>query len=737
MMRTIKNVGLNERIVEALYGSGSADFVRSTCATLLADFAPSALAGEPDDAGNAAARSCASLPQDPRQQLRVAIRAVFESWRGRSVRDACERLGIPPDLGTAVVVQMMVFGNRDGRSGSGVVHTREPQTGDGTLAGDFALTAQGDAVVSGQRAIRPESWRDVQEMPGVLADLERFCRRLERELGWAQDVEFTVESGRLWMLQARKANLAPLAVVRCAVDLLEEGVIGSRREALAHAIPMLPALSTKQFDPRSIDDARRLGVGVDTVAGAVSGFVVVAPADDGSARARDERVEQACRALWSEGKPVVLVSDEMDPDLVPALKYVDGIVARRGGKNCHLAIVARKMRLPTITGCDGLIVGNSWADFDGVRVAQHEPISMDGGTGRVYRGTLETVACSRASPERDVVARWMDELDYRLPWAVAAHLGLSAAEVDGIRSTIPRSVEDLPWQTEKARVIELLVRAFPRESRIGMTVVAAHDADRLLQELLRSVDEGFEPGVRSCFTGESPFGKAPWEMGLTEDLARAFVAGRPDYAEKRRCKPDGDWGPYPEWVAPGSSITELVVMDNPPGLGLRKEASRERHFVFNVQCNACKNTVVVELLLKTDQLRDIERLEQDRAIYVTLHLDQDRPEGKRALHYRFGADHVTAGEQPSPLEFWEHDSERCCEMLSPKAWRVARWVGKRVFGEWWSLPVALSYRLMFLSRHGLDVLEAQGRCDLEGNVEYALIYDCKGREEGRVSRGGV
>ncbi len=741
MMITIKNVGLNGEIMRAMINSGTSNFAYETYLILLRDLGETMgiskeeidrILRESDRRSiDVVSRIDRLLPQDPWVQLESAIKDVFQSWNSPTAQNGRNMLGIPWDMGTACVVQMMVFGNWDSQSGSGVVHTRDPQTGDSKLIGDFALAAQGDAVVSGQRVIRPENWQDIEKLPRVLVDLERYCRWLEREYGWAQDVEFTVESNCLWMLQTRKANLSPRAVVKSAVDLLNERVLKSKREAMKHAIPALPVLSIKRFDPQAIESATCIARGVDTVSGAVSGTMVIAQAGSHLS------AEAKCKELHDKGKPIVLVTDEMDPVLVPTLGYIAGILAKSGGKNCHLAIITRKKHIPTITGCDEMRVGDSWVNFGQLRVNEFEPISIDGSTGQVYQGVIETAESRARSAEQDLITHWMEELDYKLPWAIAAYLDLGMHKVDKIRACIPANIEDLPWQTEKARVIDLLVRAFPKGSRIGMTVMAADDKNTLLQELYRAVDEGFEPGVRTCFVQSPPFGKAPWEMGLTRELAEKFVEGHPDYVKERRCKIDGNWGTYPEWLQSSAYITELVVMDNPPGLGLKDAASRERHFVFNVQCDETKNSVIIELLLDTDQLRDIEHLVQSKAIYITLHLDQDSAMFKGPLYYRFGSDHVVGAEQASPLEFWEHESERCQNLLVSKAWRIAQWVGKRVFSDWWLPPVALPYRMMFLSRHGLDVLEVQGRCELDGTVEYARIYDCKGREEEKQAQAIV
>ncbi len=743
MMSTIKNIGLTAPILQNFFNSGAALFASSTCLTLLREYSDAVESINDTYTGintqfekypNQAIEALNTLiPQDPWEQLKTAIESVFKSWNSQKLQKEREQRGYASDMGTACTVQMMVFGNRDQTSGSGVVHTRDPQTGAKVLNGDFALEAQGDAVVSGQRVISPENWREIEKLPGVLNDLDKHSRLLEKKYGWAQDIEFTVESNHLWLLQTRKANLDSEATIKTAVDMVNEGLIYSRREALKFAIPAIIGLSILQFDPDIIKNTKVITRGLDTVSGAASGILVVACM---KSLAKDVKVavaaqiEATCRNLHENGQNVVLVTDEMDTELVPALEYVNGILSKNGGKNCHLAIIARKKRIPTVVGCDSLEfeelkaikVGNS-------RINAGDSISIDGSSGFVYAGLIKMAARSEVTPETITIHSWMNEYGYRFPWAVAAYTELSLDHQNEIQSSIPNNIEDLPWQTEKARVIDLIVKAFPPESRLGMTVIAATDNKQLLVELNRSIDAGFEPGVRSCFIKSPPFGKAPWEMGLTKELAKKFVGGDPAYIKERRCKIDGDWGTYPDWINSSPFITELVVMDNPPGLGLKDSNSRERHFVFNVQCNDAKNDVVVELLLNTDQLRDIERLEQPNAIYISMQLDQNKSYFKQPLRFKFGSHHGTDLTNQAPVEFWDYESAQYKSQLNSKSWRIAQSVSQTVFNSWWEPPYALPYRMMFLSQHGLDVLEVQGRCDLDGNIEYIRIYDCKGRDE--------
>jgi phosphohistidine swiveling domain-containing protein len=742
MMSTIKNVGLTQAVIKEL---GSKEFVADILITITREFVEIFNDKEQGPESSIVGFNKAGLeerinylftliPENPKKQLEMAIKAVFRSWKSPGVQKVRAINGIPQGMGTACIVQKMVFGNRDKNSGSGVVHTRDPQTGENILNGDFTISAQGDAVVSGQRIIRPENWNALSTFPGMIMKLENACQWLEKEYYWAQDVEFTIESNQLWILQTRNANLSPKATVRVAIDMLQKGLIPTKRDALRYAMPVISELSIKRFI--STINGNIIAKGVDAVAGATSGSIVISFMHSGRSKQKiAQEVEKACIELKKAGKSIVLVTDEMDPELLPALEYVNGILSHGGGKNCHLAIIARKMRIPTIIGCDIMEVSESSIIINKIILKPGDELSIDGSSGDVYAGLIPTVVTEENIDGLDEVNRWIDELDYRLPWALGTYPELSQEDIKAIQEAMPQNIEDIPWQTEKARVIELLARTFPKGSRLGMTVIDSHDKDGLLIQLYRSVDEGFEPGVRSCYVKNPPFGKAPWEMGLNRELAEKFVAGNPDYIKDRRCKIDGAWGTYPDWISSSEYITELIVMDNPPGLGLKDSSSREQHFVFNVQCNEAKKEIVVELLINTDQLRDIEKLEQSEAIYISMQLDQGKPFYKHPLRYSFGYYHIVGNnKQCPPLEFWEYEAAKYSTFLGNKSWNIAESVASKVFNQWWIPPFALPYRMMFLSHHDLDVLEVQGRCDKDGNVEYALIYDCKGRDETRQAR---
>ena len=321
------------------------------------------------------------FPDDPSQQLRGAITAVFGSW-GNDRAVAYRRLyGIPDTWGTAVNVQTMVYGNTGEESGTGVAFTRNPATGENVFYGEFLVNAQGEDVVAGVRTGRPVSeLADV--FPPAYAQLLEVCRTLERELRDMQDFEFTVENGRLFMLQTRNGKRTGPAAVRIAVDMVEEGLITSD-EALMRVDPeALNQLLRPVFSPESMRAAlaerRVVARGLAAGPGAATGRVVFNAPD---------------AETWAErGENVLLVRIETSPEDIRGMDAAQGILTARGGMTSHAALVARQMGKVCVAGCEALDIDyvSRTMTVDGQVVKEGDWVSIDGFTGEVILGQLET-----------------------------------------------------------------------------------------------------------------------------------------------------------------------------------------------------------------------------------------------------------------------------------------------------------------------------------------------------------
>jgi pyruvate, orthophosphate dikinase len=347
------------------------------------------------------------FPSDPYEQLELAIKAVFASWFGKRAVDYRNNQKIAHDLGTAVNVVTMVFGNMGDDSGTGVAFTRDPNTGEKALFGEYLTNAQGEDVVAGIRTA-PKIAQMATDMPEVYAEFGRIGEQLERHYRDVQDLEFTIERGKLYMLQTRSAKRTAAAAVKIAADLVDEGVI-SRDEALMRIEPAhVDQLLRDQFDPAARATATRIAKGLNASPGAAVGRAVFDA---------DVAVEWVGR-----GERVVLVRIETSPDDFHGMAVAQGILTARGGATSHAAVVARQIGKPCVAGCHELLVdyGAKTATANGVTFREGDEISLDGTTGEVFLGALPTVSARfEDQPELQRILGWADEVRRMQVWTNA------------------------------------------------------------------------------------------------------------------------------------------------------------------------------------------------------------------------------------------------------------------------------------------------------------------------------
>ncbi len=348
------------------------------------------------------------FPTDVLKQLELAIKAVFNSWMGRRAVDYRNQFKIPHDLGTAVSVVTMVFGNMGDDSGTGVAFTRDPSTGKKEIYGEFLANAQGEDVVAGIRT--PMSISKMRDLwPTVYRQFEEIADRLEKTYKDVQDLEFTVERGKLYMLQTRNAKRTGKAAVVTAVEMVNEGLI-SKEEALKRIQPMhVQQILVPQFDPASRKKAGEpIGKGLAASPGAAVGKVVFDP-DRAAARA-------------AEGEPVVLARKETSPEDFHGMAPAVGILTSRGGSSSHAAVVARQMGKPCIAGAEeiDIDVANQRLTAHGTTLHEGDWISLDGTTGEVFAGRISTVEPDlKRETELLTLLGWADEIRTIGVWANA------------------------------------------------------------------------------------------------------------------------------------------------------------------------------------------------------------------------------------------------------------------------------------------------------------------------------
>ncbi len=318
------------------------------------------------------------FPQDPKEQLIEAVKAVFRSWDNPRANVYRKMNEIPYEWGTAVNVQQMAFGNSGDRSGTGVAFTRNPATGEKKLFGEYLINAQGEDVVAGVRTPSPISHLK-EQMPEVYDQFSDIATRLENHFKDMQDMEFTIEDGHLYMLQTRNGKRTATAALKVACDLVDEGMIDEEEAVLRVEPKQLDALLHPQFDAEALKKAKAIGHGLAASPGAACGKVVFS-ADD-------------AKAWKKKGEKVILVRLETSPEDIEGMASSQGILTVRGGMTSHAAVVARGMGTCCVSGCGAIVVDYDKKQFTlgGKTIREGDYISIDGSTGNVYDTAIPTV----------------------------------------------------------------------------------------------------------------------------------------------------------------------------------------------------------------------------------------------------------------------------------------------------------------------------------------------------------
>jgi pyruvate,orthophosphate dikinase len=492
------------------------------------------------------------FPEDPDEQLRLAIEAVFASWNNKRAIDYRNFNKIPHDLGTAVNVQTMVFGNMGNDSATGVAFTRNPATGEKKLYGDYLINAQGEDVVAG---IRNTSAIDKlgDELPGVAEQFQEIAQRLERHYGDVQDLEFTVERGHLYMLQTRSAKRTAAAAVKIAVDMVGERLI-SDEEAIKRVEPgQVVQLLLPRFDEEDIARARRegneLAHGVNASPGAAVGKVILDA----------DRAEAAGKA----GEQVILVRQETSPDDVHGMLVARGILTSRGGTGSHAAVVARGLGLPAVVGCEGIRVDYEERCFEvlGTDVVIHEgeEISIDGTTGTVYKGTIQTVE-PNFEDEHDLrtLLGWADKARTLGIWANADYpRDAERAITFGAEGIGLCRTEHMFMEQERLPIVQQMI--------LAPTVKERQEALDKLLPFQRGDFEGIFRAMRNPKTGEG----YPVVIRLLDPPLHEFLPNYEDLlVEVTRLEDAG--GPQEELEQKRTLLRAVAAMrEANPMLGLR------------------------------------------------------------------------------------------------------------------------------------------------------------------------
>lgn len=441
MMDTVLNIGLNDEIAETMVQlTNDRRFVFDLYRRLIQMFG-SVVMGVPDEAFEVVITSRRKLagvstdselkaadwevvtrrfkeiyrtftrsdfPTDPFEQLRLATEAVFKSWNGRRAIDYRNAAGIAHDLGTAVNIQTMVYGNIGDNSATGVAMSRNASTGENEPEGDFLVNAQGEDVVAGIRLTQPlHELKAI--MPTAYDEFLTIARKLEKHYRNMQDMEFTIENGKLWLLQTRDGKRTAQAEVKIAVDMVEEGLI-NKEEAVWRVKPaQVDFFLHPQLDNQALKSARKIATGLNVSPGAAVGMVAF-------------DADTAERWAKEEGRKVIMVRPETKPDDVHGMLAAQGILTSRGGRTSHAALVARQFGKPAVVGVMELNIDLDLRHMsigEDVSVKEGDWISLDGTQGIVYLGQVPTVVPDIKNPYLIKLLGWADDIRTLGVWANA------------------------------------------------------------------------------------------------------------------------------------------------------------------------------------------------------------------------------------------------------------------------------------------------------------------------------
>lgn len=717
--------------------------------------------------------------EDPYEQLWMSIKAVWDSWDTPSNRAYRQSLGLSDDTWTAVVVQMMVFGNKNELSGTGVVYSRDLRTGErrDPLPGSYLSVAQGEDVVSGEAKADDDlrSLKNTNEK--IYKKLVKYVNLLENEYKNPLDIEFTIEDGKLWLLQARTAPLSDRALIQFVVDAASNnsGLLESVTNLLQGQVQLKltereaverirPSLMERLYLPVFSNDAKKKAlIAKKLIAKGI-------PASPGVAVGRIAVSLDAAQEFARNKQPFIWVRDALDPKEHQIMRSSAGVISMKSSVGSHGAIMANVLKRPCVVCCDGLEEVNEAAKYvivNGRKINEIEnvEISVDAMTGEIFLGTLATEK-AKAFPALTTFEQWWSKYDGtkensglitpddgrpHSPWGNAT-LPRRYATIDEFREQIRGFLASKGWNTEKAQVPEAM-KILPEEMRIKQVVVDAKDKAGLAQAM-RDVFKERKPdgtpvywnGPRTAL-GPGAEGAAPWQMGMNRDeQIDEFLTNR-NFKGVEKAKSGG----YPRWMNPDpsdpwkSAPVQIIVMYDPAEKGV--EEFESEHFVCNVSCRSNPDEVMVDVNLGTAQLRSFEKISPDALIRLTMELNPVLPDyrGKRTVS--FGRKHWNLDTFQSLPDFRRYNKEELEKVLEEKmgngelssealvalvgkrATEIARFIELTVFGTWWN-EYELPYRMRALDEvFSLQVLEIQGRANLEGMVTWFLVYDAKGRDE--------
>jgi len=568
------------------------------------------------------------FPQDPTDQLMMAVEAVFKSWNSNRAFAYRNAAGIAHDLGTAVNVQAMVFGNMGNDSGTGVAMSRNATTGEAKLEGDYLINAQGEDVVAGIRITKPIA-ELARDLPEAYAEFDAIAKRLEKHYRNMQDMEFTIEKGKLWLLQTRDGKRTAQAAVRIAVDMVDEGLI-STDEALMRVEPdHVDFFLHPQFEAASkaaaVEGGRQIALGLNVSPGAAIGVVAFDP--------------DLAEAWAKEGKDVILGRPETKPDDVHGMLAANGIVTTRGGRTSHAALVARQFGKPAVVGASELTIDlqDRTMRVGDVVVNEGDWLSVDGTTGEVFVGKVETRVPDMDDPWLTRILEWADERRVLDVWANADY----PSDAERARSYGARGIglcrtEHMFFDPERLPVVQRMITAETQEERDEYTLSLLPHQREDFAGLFRAMD-GYPVVIRLIDPPLHEFLPGWDELALALSDLKIRLAHAADLKEM-----DGLLGE----IAEKSEMLERVesLREQNPMLGLRgvrlgilrPELTRMQvRAIFEAACAVTREGVDVQPEIMIPLTSHVNELRRQRSVLEKEAKDVMAEQGLE-IDYKFG-----------------------------------------------------------------------------------------------------
>lgn len=695
------------------------------------------------------------IPSDPIQQVFSAVESVFRSWNNPGAISYRQRYGIPDSIGTAVNVQIMVFGNKKD-SGSGVLFSRNTDNGAKELIGDFGSQMQGEEIVNGKNKRKTIPIPQLGRIkPKLHKELSDYVKILEKEYQEVQDIEFTVESGKLWLLQTRKARRSPLANIIFNIDLYREGLI-SREKCYKSILPSdIRAVQALQFIRKEEAKAQTQSL-----------FSSGRCASTGVAVGKLALSLDDIELLKTKGDSVIYATDYIDQDDFSFIARTDGIITLKGSPSSHIAIILKSLGIPSIVGCSDLIIDKDSLveKVSGRSIKRRKYVSINASKGYIYNRKI--LISKQRSLSRDILNELQkrQEIFGNSTWSSALYENRNVPKLDKLikeYTNVAKQAEK-KWLSPKAVVIALLNKAFEQETfNYKSELHAPDDTEGIRQSVKKVIGKKKVTFLRTCLYPH-PLGVTPYssEISKMQDLEDFFE--NPNYP--------GKYGGYKKWLKDKSLKAIEVLYDM---RGKLDKNNYSKHFACTLVCTDTNPPMLeVNLSLNHPHLREMENMGKDKLVVIRFALGDEYALNLGDISYQIGISFIDKMRVEELFNIYKNEShdelisdlsevisryekaeegkkfdyENFCHMIIDLLDRSAlpdsvyrKIIKKDVLSlidqvvnhirKLWGEPYFLPYKMWGLdSILSLGILEAQGRFEND-KLKWFKIYGAKGYEE--------